>query len=428
MITTRERLMKGANLYYLKYSGNIKAQMSNWPSVNYPNKVCKTYFDKVRNTSKNQITVYFKKRTYYKKVEGYRQVNYTKYRILSNVLCKDSDFSINIEASAFSFKNLKTNPDPEISSNALLIIAGSEIIDFFPDWAQTTFLQYIHDDEVMKITNNLKSKSARYIQDVKNIDSSKKKTIEMIELNKKLVSDSNDLLHNSFNPMINMGFKKTSMIKRLLTFGIANSKRKFNKEKKKVAALQFELDIAKDVDEEYIKKYIKEEDRYVKAKNDLANIENDSKYLLEVENEQFAYDMSNVSQPFKEKYRDKNVQKKEVEVYRPKYLFELEEPKKIIFDQSDFSSLDAFDYSSLKGMSIMGIYLIRNLITDLCQIGISFDLYRSIFDYTNKELSKDNSADVCDLEIKLIMVKSEAEMSEKFAEYFEKYDSHFIWY
>ena len=158
------------------------------------------------------------------------------------------------------------------------------------------------------------------------------------------------------------------------------------------------------------------------------SFKNDSKYLLEVENEQFAYDMSNVSQPFKEKYRDKNVQKKEVEVYRPKYLFELEEPKKIIFDQSDFSSLDAFDYSSLKGMSIMGIYLIRNLITDLCQIGISFDLYRSIFDYTNKELSKDNSADVCDLEIKLIMVKSEAEMSEKFAEYFEKYDSHFIWY
>ena len=181
MIRTSERLKQGASLYYQQFIAKVSDEKRNYPTVNYPNKVDKCYFQRINQLTGSKIEVIFLQRTYYKKVEGYRQVNYQKYRILSGTLYKEKYVSIKLDLTPTSLNNLRYHADSDISRNALGIISAINQVDCYPSWAQTEFLNLIHKKTVEKINNDAKTKRTNSDTSIKNEEARKKANKNAIE-------------------------------------------------------------------------------------------------------------------------------------------------------------------------------------------------------------------------------------------------------
>ena len=439
MIRTSERLRQGASLYYQQFTAKVSDEKRNYPTVNYPNKVERCYFQRINQLSGSKIEVIFLQRTYYKKVEGYRQVNYQKYRILSGTLYKEKYVSIKLDLTPTSLNNLRYHGDSDISRNALGIISAINQVDCYPSWAQTEFLNLVHKKSVEKINNDAKAKRTSSDSSIKNEEARKKANKSSIEAAIKNEKSLKENLLKVIAKSIDAGFAEHKIIKAILTLGIYNLYRIHKHSKVKAEKIQTKLDNAIKRKESLINESHKIEDQLVSLKNARAELEAEIAYLLKIEEQQHALDNSNISQPFSESFINNPISKDPVQLIKSNYEYNVEKFEVEKENLNGFVDLKNENIKKLEGLDVIGVFAIRNTESGSLYIGFSLDVEKSINEMfsnyipTNalmlKEYKESKVEDKTLLfEIKIRMVKTKEELLKEYKMFDKVFNGRYVRY
>ncbi len=439
MIKTSERLKQGSALYYQQFIANVDDSKRNWPKVNYPSKADKFYFQRVSEISSSKVEVVFLQRTYYKKVEGYRQVNYQKYRILSNTLCKDKYVTKKLDLTPAYMNNLKYHLDSDIAKNALGIISGISRCDCYPSWAQSEFLDLIHKETIRMINNEAKTKRSNSDSDLikeENRKKAKKSSIEiLIKKEKKLKKN----IIRTIKKALDAGLAEHKVLKAILTLGFNNLYRKYKHLKMKAEKLQIKLDSTISNKNSLITESQKIEDQLVVLKNARAELDAEIDYQIKVEEQQFAMDKSNISQPFFESFIDTIIEKDLPNKIESIYEYNIEEFHADLDNLKEFVTLENENIIKLKGLNVNGVYAIRNNETETIYIGASLDVEKSISEmfanfvpthplmlkeYKNSKLEDKNNL----FEVRVKMANSKEQLFNDYIAFDKIYNGKFIHY
>ena len=437
MIRTSERLKQGARIYYQQFIGKVAESKHSYPSVDYPNKVDRFYFQRVSEISDSKVEIVFLQRTFYKKVEGYRQVNYQKYRILSNTLYKEKNVSIKIDLTPTSLNNLKHHINKDVEKNALGIISAISRVDCYPSWAQSEFLDLIHKATEEKINNEAKLKRSYSDSDIKNEEKRKNANKKSIELSLKSEEKTKEDIIKTIKKVAAIGFGEHKVLKTIFTLGINNPYWKYRHLKRKAEKLQSKLDTIIINKNSLIIESHNIEDQLVKLKNARTELEADIAYQIKIEKLQHALDNSNISQPFYESFVNTRIEKDHIQKVDPTYEFNVEEFRVESVNLEGFVDIDNKNIATLKGLNIIGVYAVRNVETSSIYIGLSFDVEKSISGMFNnyvpihplmlKEYQESKLEDKTKLfETKIKMVSSKEELTKEFARFDEMFNGKYV--
>ena len=439
MIKTSERLKQGARLYYQQFTSKIDELKRNYPTVNYPNKVDRFYFHRISEITNLYVVVIFLQRTYYKKVEGYRQVNYQKYRILSGTLYKDKIISIKLDLTPTSLNNLKYYSDSEIGKNAIGIISAINRVDCYPSWAQSEFLDLIHKKTVERIIDSANSKRSSIDLNIKNEEKRKKANKYFVEEILKTEKTTKDNILKILKKAVDAGFADHKVLKSVLTLGVYNLDKKYNHLKMKAEKLQAKLDFIISKRNSLIAESHEIEDQLVNLKNSRAELEADVEHQLKTEEQQHAMDNSNISQPFCESFIDTKVERVPPQTIKSNFEYITEEFHVNQEDLTDFVSLADKNIAKLKGLDVIGAYAIRNTETGSFYIGLSLDVEKSISEmfvnfvpthslmlkeYTESKLKNKTNL----FKIKIKMVSSKEQLVKKYIEFEKAFNGKYVHY
>ena len=439
MIKTSERLKQGASLYYQQFITKVSDEKRNYPTVNYPNRVDKRYFQCINQLTDSKIEVIFLQRTYYKKVEGYRQVNYQKYRILSRTLYKEKYVSIKLDLTPTSLNNLRHHADSDMLRNALGIISAIDQVDCYPPWAQTEFLNLIHKKTVEKINYDARTERINSDTSIKNEEARKRENKIAIETALKNEKALKECLLKIIAKSIDAGFAEHKIIKAIFTLGIFNLYRIHKTLKKKAEKIQTKLDNAIKRKESLINESHTIEDRLVSLKNAREELEVEIAYSFKVEEQQHALDNSNVSQPFSESFLNNQVSKDVPQLLKSNYEYNIEQFTIEKENLIGFVDLKSEKIQFLKGLNVIGVYAVRNIETGSMFIGFSLDIEKSINEmFSNyvpnnvhmlKEYKKSKNEDKSILfEIKVRMVKTKEELLKEYKMFDKIFNGRYVLY
>ncbi len=439
MIRTSERLKEGASLYYQQFITKVEESKRTCPYVNYPNKVERLYFQRVSEISSSKVEVVFLQRTYYKKVEGYRQVNYYKYKILSKTLYKEKYVSKKLDLTPASLNNLKNHSDSDIARNALGIISGIQQVDCYPSWAQSEFLDLIHKITIARIDDEATSKRNISDTNIKNEEIRKKANKKLIEAVLKSEKTIKEDIIKTIRKALRAGFAEHKVLKAILTLGICNLYRKHKRLKIKAEKLQRKLDNTISRKHSLITTSHEIEDQLVSLKNSRAELEADIAYQIKVEEHQYALDNSNISQPFFESFIDTKVKKDSPQKIEPTYEYNIEEFHINQEDLMGFVSLANENIVKLKGLDIIGVYAVRNNEIGSTYIGLSLDVEKSVSEmFVNfvpshplmlKEYKESKLEDKTNLfVIKIKMVNTKDQLINEYIEFDKAFNGKYVHY
>lgn len=437
MIKTSERLKKGADLYYQRFFANINEEKRQFPTINYPDKVDKYYFNRLDSLGGTKIEVVFLQRTFYKKVEGYRQVNYQKHRILSNTMYKDKFVSIKFDVTPTALNNLRHHTENYVSKNALGIISATKNVTWYPAWAQTEFLDLVHKKTLETINNDAKTKrnmSDSAIKKQESLKCDKFSTIaNVIKLEKALKAKISKTIIKS----IEAGFAKHKVFKTIFTLGIYDLNRIHKHAKMKAEKLQVRLDHSIVRKESLIKESHEIEDGLVILKNLRSELEADIEQLLKIEDQQYALDKSNISQAFSEVLDENVISRIVAQQSQPNYTYHNEVFNIKSENLQGFVNVKDEKIDKLKGLDVIGAYAIRNIETGTIYMGISFDVEKSMATlFSNdaplnpimrKEYQRSNRENKTSLfEVKVAIAKTKSELLEQYTKLEQAYCGKFV--
>ena len=437
MLKTSERLQQGAKLYYQQFMSKVAVDMNNKPNVDYPNKIERYYFKEVIYLTNEKAEIVLSFRTYYKKVEGYRQYNYHKYRVLSNTLYKEKFVSIKVDLNPIALNNLKNNSITYVSMNATGIISAIRPVECYPTWAQKVFLDAIHKSEserLNKIFQERMSSIASKIKKAENIKSENLKLIENELENQRLLEQKQIRI---ICKSIKLGFKTHKFLRLILSLGLNNLYFRYRHLKLKAEKLQFIISDSIAKKESLIIESHKIENQLTDLKNEKLVAEANGKFILMAEDEQYVFDSKNIFQPFKDSFAEINIQEGKPLILKPVYKYFIEHHNVEKEELDEFVDLDESKIESFKGLSVIGLFIIRNVETESLYLGYSFDIEKSVKSifkknkpknrFMLKEYNESNNEDKKELfKIKVYLTKNEQDLFEKYKLLNCKYDTIFI--
>ena len=425
MIRTSERLKQGARLYYEQFMNKTSKEIHKYPEVNYPEKVEKVFFQRINKVTETKIEIVFYQRTYYKKVEGYRQINYQKHRILSETLFKEKNFSVKLDVTPLSLANLKIHQNINVSNNALGIISCIDEVECYPTWAQIKFLDLIHTNVVGQIKTEAKVKMANSDNAIDNKEKEKKANSKLIETETYNENHIKRRMISLIKKSINAGFVKYKVLKTILSLGIYNPYWTYKSSKIKAARLQIELDESKKNKERLIHQSHEIEDSLIDLKNKRVLLEANINKLLDEEEHQYSLDKDNIAQPFLDNWSNYRPDKKPLIKHEVNYEYNIIPFKIDEKNYTNFVNPDNENIYELYGLGIIGVIIIRNIETSSIYIGYSMDIGRSFnklfknFIPTNKlMLTEYRNSKIEDktklFEVKIKMVKDNQELLDTY--------------
>lgn len=439
MIRTSERLKQGADLYFQRFLISVADEKRSFPTVSYPDKIDRFYFYRIDVLSSSEVEVILLQRSFYKKVEGYRQVNYQKYRILSSTLYKDKYVSIKLDVNTTSLNNLKYHSDRYISRNALGIISAIKNVTCYPTWAQSELLDLVHKNAVEKIDNGAKAKRSASDISIKNEESRKKLNICSIKHECKTQEKLKGMILKNISKSISSGFANHKLAKAIFTLGFYDLKRICKQSKAKAEKFQNRLDNSISRKETLMKESREIEDCLANLKHERAELEVEIKNSYIAEEQQQALDISNISQPFSEFFTEHKINKPASQLIKPNYEFSPDAFEVKKENLEGFVNLNDERISRLKGLDVIGVFAIRNSETGSFFTGISFDLWKSVsIMFVNfvpidqnmlKEYKVSKAEDKSSIfTINIKIVKTENELFNDYIKFDEMFHGKFIHY
>lgn len=357
MIKTSERLFKATQLYKEVLLNRIKEYKRLKPNVKYPNEVVRYYFNHLEfSPVTGNLNVYFNVTKYKKRIEYYRQVNYRKIPIYSDVYGTDlKDKKITIKFKNGNHELLTNHEDSIIRDNYKIILLFLGEIGLYPIELQKELIEYYNEINIVDIDNKitiLKNKYKSKKMDLSNIIKKDEGTLRLLSLKLENLKDKTNVIVKKICLQI---FKKDSFLKSLLSLGILNTKQRLNKYRKKIMSKNYVIEKINEKFFQKIKEYQENCQKYSDTCTKEAYELNELEYLKEIEILQDKFDKMNISYPFFEGKVPSNPIKKESKIhkYTPKYElgnnFSLYDEQLNLFKYSDFS-----DY---KGLQVPGIFI-----------------------------------------------------------------------
>lgn len=436
MLNTESRLLEGAKLYYSRAKAKIESEMRNPPSIRYPEKITRNYFNRVEDRGKGEYAAVFFQRTFYKKIERYRQVNNVKYPIYSAPLWKDKEVAIKIRPNPSLFNELKNNDNSDLAKNAMIIISCFADPKLYPSWAQEEFLSLVHSAKSKEIADKAKLETETANAELSVVTNSRAHSeTELASLIKQMQS-LEAAMRKRLQKAIKSGFHQHKYLATVFSLGLASPKRKAVRSKKKASSLQRELTSVVDQYEESLIAYKKNVEREATCKDALSQAEALNAYAKELEDAQYAFDKSNIHQPFIGAIPPQDPPKPTWPKAELKYNYQtlVKEPTG---DMSGFAPFDDPSFTKYIGFEVVGVLVIHNKETNAFMAGVTLDVGASLTNlakakkgrYHDKEMRSQAKAahSKTDLFEVLVLINSNKDsLLEQLENALDAYRAHFV--
>ena len=373
MERTSSRLKAGAAMYKQTYMAATAEESKKLIPIEYPNKVTKSFFVGIKK-SQTKCDAIIKEVTFFRKVDGYKNINNKKYRIYSAVQTKEKEILIPFFATSAFFRSLPNHPNPTLAENALAIVACFDDPFLYPLYAQQKFLELVHEARIKEIRSNADETAKTDAALVEKLQSESANNTLLIQEYEKQWDVSLEKQFRDISKFVDYGFLSHKRLKTVLSFGLYRPNNIAKGSSLKAYRKQLKLDEIGGLLYQAILDHHWYSDELCRQRHAQERNLAKQKYDFDQEQAQYAFDCANLGERLKDPKPNEDIAPVEFPYDKAEYEFEL--PENLVEEQEgiDFLPFEDPSFFQYEGLSVVGIALIQNLDERTYCIGISFDL------------------------------------------------------
>lgn len=392
MKTVKERLVDGINIYLSNFEECNDKERNNYPNINYPERIKKYFFDNVHVKGKN-IHVVFLEVTYYQIIVGYTQINYHRYKDLSEVLEKTRYVEIKTPLDEYYY--LLNADDEDVKKSAYAIaftMYKNKITTKLPLWASSKAIE-VNNQYIFETTKNeYKSSLLKYKSKIRDI----KNDITIVEheicncgiIDFKLKGKFTKNLHK----IAKLGFLRNKVLIAILSFGLYNPYLLYKIMIKRTNKLFGYI----------IYNFEKREKRILEYAEDVKSLEN-ANYELNVFDNEFEKDkeQENVCYKFDQETikngTDINsccfeiIKAKKVSIIEFKHKYESFKYNYEKYPSIPFSVINETSLNKYLGLDLCTCYILKNILEKTYYVGFSFHTGDLVYKLLKNNINQKNS-------------------------------------